>query len=492
MKRGITTDRALKTSPGSAEIALDATTSALREFRYDVFLCHNREEKPIVKDIADALQLESGVLFFLDEYSIPASVEFLAFIQDEMRRSASCAIFLGPAGWGPTHLREARLALEINRERPEFRIIPVALPECREEGWAALFGGDQTPPFNWVRFSILVDADARTKLIEAVQGRFSPKAAGPEAVTPYFIRRQAALWESSKRTDSSLLLRGKLLQTAQAQAAANPMFVTIKAAPFLARSTEAESNRYRIRLGLAIIAFLVATGLAGVAWWQRDEAVKAAYTALARSLAATAPLSIGSNRNDERGALLARQAYLTDKAEGGTSKGLTTASLAEVLGTPYFSSAYRLPAGSVTDEVSATGAYVIAGQKHPIVIGPIITADGSRGRPVVTKMTEDVTAYTFDPVGDLVWVSSNTGELQIRDAADPKKVLQRFGSLGGSASVLRVSADRSHVIAVRGDHTLISFEVKSSKRIEWQLPVKARYLESSYDGGLLAVADDDR
>ena len=32
--------------------------------RYDAFLCHNRREKPLVKDIADALQSEAGMLFF--------------------------------------------------------------------------------------------------------------------------------------------------------------------------------------------------------------------------------------------------------------------------------------------------------------------------------------------------------------------------------------------------------------------------------------------
>ena len=201
----------VKVPPGGANIELGPLTPSVAGFRYDVFLCHNRVEKFVVKDIADALKVEAGILFFLDEYSIPASVEFLAFIHDEIRRSATCAIFMGPAGWGPTHLREAQLALEIHRERPEFRIIPVVLPECREECWTTLFGEDVAPPFNWVRFTSLVDAEARTKLIEAIQGQFSRKAAGPEAVTPYYIRRQAALWESSKRADASLLLRGKLL-----------------------------------------------------------------------------------------------------------------------------------------------------------------------------------------------------------------------------------------------------------------------------------------
>jgi hypothetical protein len=56
------------------------------------------------------------------------------------------------------------------------------------------------------------DDEACTKLVEAVQGQFQGKAFGPEAVTPYYIRRQAALWEKSGRSDDSFLIRGKLLK----------------------------------------------------------------------------------------------------------------------------------------------------------------------------------------------------------------------------------------------------------------------------------------
>jgi hypothetical protein len=165
--------------------------------------------------------------------------------------------------------------------------------------------------------------------------------------------------------------------------------------------------------------------------------------------------------------------------------------LAEVLGTPFFSSAYRLPAGELADEVSPSGAYVIVGEEHPMVIGPLVMSDGARGRPVVNRIPEDVIAYTFDSVDDAVWVSTKAGELQVRDAAEPSKVLRRFPSLGGVASVLRVTGDRSHVVGAIGDQTLISLEVASSRRIEWRVPVKVRSLESSPNGGLVAVADED-
>jgi hypothetical protein len=70
--------------PQDSETKIMAPTvgrsSGAELFKYDVFLCHNRIEKPFVKMVADALQIEAGVLFFLDEFAIPASVEFMEFM----------------------------------------------------------------------------------------------------------------------------------------------------------------------------------------------------------------------------------------------------------------------------------------------------------------------------------------------------------------------------------------------------------------------------
>ena len=124
------------------------STEETTERRYEVFLCHNRRDKPVVKDIADAMQFDASVLFFLDEYAIPASVEFFRFIEAEMLRAASYAIFIGPSGWGPTHIQEAKLALRVKEQREDFRIIPVALPGCSDTAWGELFGTGSTPTYN--------------------------------------------------------------------------------------------------------------------------------------------------------------------------------------------------------------------------------------------------------------------------------------------------------------------------------------------------------
>lgn len=144
--------RDLNIETSSEAAALGATPAA--EARYDVFLCHNSADKPLVKDVADALQIEAGILFFLDEFSIPPSVELLEFIRQEMRKSAACAIFVGANGWGNTHLVEARLALEVRAERPDFRIIPINLPDAPDAAWSDLLGAGNQPPFNWISWMI--------------------------------------------------------------------------------------------------------------------------------------------------------------------------------------------------------------------------------------------------------------------------------------------------------------------------------------------------
>jgi len=134
---------------------------------------------------------------------------------------------------------------------------------------------------------------------------------------------------------------------------------------FLLTSTANERRNYQIRFALAIFAAIATTLLAGIAWWQRNEAVASAQEALTPSLAAVAPRSISYERHDERAVRLARQAYLIDREQGGTSNGLVTAALSDVLGTPYFSSAVQLPAGLVAVEISPSGAFVLSGTRLP-------------------------------------------------------------------------------------------------------------------------------
>ncbi|WP_229191527.1 TIR domain-containing protein [Bradyrhizobium brasilense] len=473
--------------------------------RYDVFLCHNSLDKPLVKDVADALQLEAGILFFLDEFSIPPSVEFLEFIRSEMSKSASCAIFLGASGWGKTHIEEARLALEMHRKRPEFRIIPVNLPGVEAQGWETLFGPGLQPPFNWIPLQSATDDEAKAKLIEAIHGKFVVRAAGPEAVTPYYIRRQAALWDRSGRKDDSTLIAGRLLHEAQAVASRTPEFVAVNAVPaFLARCVQKERLRLRSIVAASLTAALVAAGLALLAYSQRNEAIRQKEVAeengrisQSRSLASIAIRSIGEDRADERALLLGRQAYLLDRKTGGKSSSIVTAALSEILATPYLSSVLQLPPNKVLDQVSPSARYLVlatvptgseGGRPKISLLGPVL--DGRGVRTAYKVIDIDVRFALFLGEDHLLVVDGN-GQVETRKLKTPGETERLITSLGKAPDLFAVSRDLSTIAAIVGGRELTTISINSpASANKSTVPTRATNLAISSDGSWLAVTDD--
>ena len=475
--------------------------------RYDVFLCHNSLDKPLVKDVADALQLEAGILFFLDEFSIPPSVEFLEFIRAEMAKSASCAIFLGAHGWGKTHIAEARLALEMRARRPEFRIIPVNLPGVPGDGWENLFGAGEEPPFNWIPLQNATDDEAKSKLIEAIHGKFTIRASGPEAVTPYYVRRQAALWERSGRKDDSALLTGRMLREAQTVASINPEFVAVNAVPaFLARSVQKERNRLKSIVAASSTAAIVAAALAATAYSQRNEALRQkqvaeenAQISQTRSLSSIAVRSIGEDRADERALLLARQSYLLDRETGEKSSYIVSAALSEILATPYLSSIFQLPPNRVLEHISPFASFLIArtmqmssaDDLHSItLLGPIIDRRGDRKQHRTIDIDARFAVFLDD--GHLLVVAQR-GEVETRTIEAPDRRERLVASLGKSPDMFAVSRDRSTAVAIAGGGELAFIPLKSAATTTTsKLPFKAvAAMAVSSDGSWLAVTDKE-
>src|SRR5262249_246942 len=51
-------------------------------------------------------------------------------LEQALKRSRTCAVFVGPSGIGPWHHEEMRSALQIRVGQPGFRVIPVLLPRA--------------------------------------------------------------------------------------------------------------------------------------------------------------------------------------------------------------------------------------------------------------------------------------------------------------------------------------------------------------------------
>lgn len=95
---------------------------------YDVFMCHNSEDKPDVKAIGERLK-EHGILPWLDESELPPGRRWRPKLEEVIKTIKSAAVFVGPDGVGPWQDMEldAHLQELVERNCP---VIPVILPGC--------------------------------------------------------------------------------------------------------------------------------------------------------------------------------------------------------------------------------------------------------------------------------------------------------------------------------------------------------------------------
>jgi WD40 repeat protein len=221
------------------------------------FLCHNSADKPFVKEMADRLELDFGVLHFLDVFDIPTGEAFRVWIERSLGDSTGCAIFLGANGWGPTHLWEAQMAIRRHAADTAFRLIPVALPGIREGDMAALDGGNVFRDLNWADFrSGADDQNALDKLYATLTGFVSSQGMGPARLTPYQVRRDAARWTKSGQHETSVLYRGAQLEEAEQLTRKVPdLAAKAEIGPFLLASARRQRQTW---LWAALIACTVA------------------------------------------------------------------------------------------------------------------------------------------------------------------------------------------------------------------------------------------
>jgi len=112
------------------EAAADALIEAKRAQRnFDVFLCHNSDDKSQVKDIGNRL-MRFGLLPWLDEWALRPGLPWQRTLEGELQCIQSAAVFVGCLGIGPWQNLEIEAFIRqfIKRSCP---VIPVVLPECQ-------------------------------------------------------------------------------------------------------------------------------------------------------------------------------------------------------------------------------------------------------------------------------------------------------------------------------------------------------------------------
>lgn len=156
--------------------------------QYDVFLSHNSADKSAVEYLAQKLQ-EAGLVPFLDKWHLIPGEPWQEALEEALDHSRTCAVFLGLTGLGPWENEEMRAVLEERVRTPDFRVIPVLLPDTQmpERGRLPRFLSRLT----WVDFrkGLIKDEDAFYRLTCGIRG-IPPGAPGDgrlpaEDVCPY-------------------------------------------------------------------------------------------------------------------------------------------------------------------------------------------------------------------------------------------------------------------------------------------------------------------
>lgn len=463
-------DQAAPNPPSSAAVPTAASTR--------FFLCHNSLDKPVVREVAEGLELEFGVPHFLDAYAIPTGAAFRPWIEQALAKASGCAIFLGAHGWGETHLWEAELALQRYRADPGFKLIPVALPGIREEDMQRLGAGSLFQEVNWADFRQgPVDPDAIVKLRAAMLGQPLPTDRGPARLTPYVVRRDAARWERSQRKDRSVLYHGRQLSEAHSLRKAQPDLMASEAiVAFLEESATAQTRRLRLLVGLSIAA----AGAIAVLW------IRAEYEgrlALSRFVAAEARQAA----SPDTGLLLAVQAAsitATPEAHGAVLERLDAQ--------PYLRNMLRVgEAGISALAFNPQGEQLTIGMED----GTLVRLDlPTMGRtPLDPPLGAAPLALDIhEPSGEL-WVGAQDGRVYVVQRDGTRAPLRVFGSARLPVLALQVDPTGRWVAVGNYDHQFALLD-RERRKVLWTKRFEAQRITAlafSEDGEQVAAASSE-
>lgn len=113
---------------------------------FDVFLSHNSKEKPIVRQLADAMK-SRGFNVWLDEWELIPGRPWQEALEEIIQTTKAAAVLVGADGLGPWETPEMRACLSefVDRHLP---VIPVLLPGAQHQPSLPLF----LKQFTWVDF----------------------------------------------------------------------------------------------------------------------------------------------------------------------------------------------------------------------------------------------------------------------------------------------------------------------------------------------------
>jgi nucleotide-binding universal stress UspA family protein len=96
--------------------------------QFDVFLCHNSKDKPMVRQLGEALK-KRGLRVWLDEWELVPGRPWQEALEEIVQTTNAATVLVGNDGIGPWQDRELRGCLSEFVERG-LPVIPVLLPDA--------------------------------------------------------------------------------------------------------------------------------------------------------------------------------------------------------------------------------------------------------------------------------------------------------------------------------------------------------------------------
>ncbi|MFO0143490.1 MAG: toll/interleukin-1 receptor domain-containing protein, partial [Aphanizomenon sp.] len=107
------------------------------QFKFDVFLCHNSQDKTAVIEIAQQLKL-TQIKPWLDDWELQPGLPWQPELEKQIPNIKSAAVFIGQSGIGPWQEEEINSFLR-EFHRRKCPVIPILLPNAPQKPKLPLF-----------------------------------------------------------------------------------------------------------------------------------------------------------------------------------------------------------------------------------------------------------------------------------------------------------------------------------------------------------------
>ena len=249
-------------------------------------------------------------------------------------------------------------------------------------------------------------------------------------------------------------------------------------------------RRLRATAGVAV-AFLVLASFTYTFYSQRNEARRLRLVSTSQAIAAQAPVQHEQQGQDERGALLARQAYLFNLENGGSNESQIDGALRSVLGVSHFSNhlgGHKAIVNSVA--FGPDGSKLASGSGDATV--RVWDLQHPERLPLILKHDSPILSVAAHPSLPLLVTGCDDGVVRLWDLSQPTPSPREIARHGGKGvNVVKFNRD-GNIIAVGGYEAVHLYRWQQDGatpvKLLQETPVKT--LAFGADDQVLAVGDE--